>query len=168
MAKGELTWEEFDRIEGGFIGTDTPHLAAIQNKRHALAQSEVFSWNQPDQQAQLEAIRNDGGVTPDNNEDLFMQAGIGTLGTIGTGRSQRAVQTNKSSAGTGDRATKQQFNQNKQSTITKDGNLSVTHGLSSSAKKELDGIRGFLAENKANQNQQPATPSTCLVPSPFN
>ncbi len=38
-------------------------------------------------------------------------------------------------------------------TTTQDGNLSVTHGLSYDAKKELDGIRAFLVENKNNPNQ---------------
>lgn len=33
-------------------------------------------------------------------------------------------------------------------TTTVDGNLSVTHGLGYDAKKELDGIRAFLVENK--------------------
>ncbi len=33
-------------------------------------------------------------------------------------------------------------------TTTVDGNLSVTHGLSYDAKKELDGIRAFLVENQ--------------------
>ncbi|WP_227538757.1 hemagglutinin repeat-containing protein, partial [Moraxella canis] len=31
-----MTWEDFDRIAGGFIGTDTPHLSAIQNKKRSL------------------------------------------------------------------------------------------------------------------------------------
>ena len=38
-------------------------------------------------------------------------------------------------------------------TTKTDGNLSVTHGLGYDAKKELDGIRAFLAENKADPNQ---------------
>ena len=38
-------------------------------------------------------------------------------------------------------------------TTTTDGNLSVTHGLGYDAKKELDGIRAFLVENKADPNQ---------------
>ena len=36
---------------------------------------------------------------------------------------------------------------------TFDGNLSVTHGLSYDAKKELDGIRQFLIKNKQDPNQ---------------
>ena len=38
-------------------------------------------------------------------------------------------------------------------TTKTDGNLSVTHGLGYDAKKELDGIRAFLVENKADPNQ---------------
>ena len=37
-------------------------------------------------------------------------------------------------------------------TTTTDGNLSVTHGLGYDAKKELDGIRAFLVENKKGEN----------------
>lgn len=37
---------------------------------------------------------------------------------------------------------------NSKLTTTVDGNLSVTHGLSYDSKKELDGIRAFLVENK--------------------
>ncbi|VEG12930.1 hypothetical protein [Moraxella cuniculi] len=93
VVKGILTWEDFDKFEGG-IGTATPHLSAIQNKKHSLAQSEVFSWNQPDHIARTEALRRDGGVTPGSTEDLLMQAGAGTVGAVAAGRGKVTVSSN--------------------------------------------------------------------------
>ncbi|WP_228141041.1 hypothetical protein [Moraxella nonliquefaciens] len=89
VKQGVLTWEDFDQFTGGFIGVDTPHLAAIQNKRHTLAAMEISSWTQPDATARNEALRRDGGVTPGSTEDLLMQAGAGTVGAAVAGRNAR-------------------------------------------------------------------------------